>query len=168
MIAQTLTATVEGGSLMELVSGALALLGLLGTVWKHFDGKKKKRMLDAAIIGVKAALASLNTEDAEVVKQSIENAAGGKSAPLNIALKEEVRRTTSAMKAFVPAILICLFISGCAGHRAESHEAAVAHQQLLKAIRETSKPVMGVATGKWEAGWNEAERGAALWEEETK
>ena len=166
--AQALEALTKPG--VSLTEKILALLTVLGAVLAFIERARslmEKKKVGVLIEGIEAAAQHMPAIYSKQTKASVNEIAVARG--IEGVLHADVKKITKSFT--VPKILglmlICL-LSGCAGHRYEQHEAAVSHQQLLKAIRETSKPVMGVATGKWEAGWNEAERGAALWEEETK
>jgi len=152
ILAQTLTAIAEKPE--AYLDSLMPLLTLLGLLWgglASIRASNKAALLKAAIIGVKAGLDSLeNRADAEIVKLKIEQAAGGREAPLNQALKAEVRKTTSTLKAFSddpPApprlgalllVAVLLGASGCVSQAAR--DLAVAHEAHLVAFDGASVP----------------------------
>lgn len=150
LLAQTLTAGVveRPESYLDALMPLLTLLGLLWGGLETIRASKKAALLRAAIIGVKAGLDSLSKTEAEIVKEKIEEAAGGKAAPLNKALKAEVSKTTSTMQAYredglpklglLIAVSLLLGAGGCVS--AAAHNAALAAQESGAILRKASVP----------------------------
>ncbi len=75
-----------------------------------------------------------------------------------------VERGFAVVLVLIAILAVALSASGCAS--AETRAAAHEHRVLLGAVRAASVPAPGVTPAKWSAGWDEAERGAALLETE--
>ena len=147
-LAQTLTAQPE--TFADLAVPLITLLSLLWGALATIRASNKTALLRAAIIGVKAGLDALhNPADKEIVKQQIEAAAGGREAPLNVALKAEVKKTTASVVAYrddgLPHLGVLFFFAvlllgagGCIS--AAAHNAALAAQESGAILRKASVP----------------------------
>jgi hypothetical protein len=176
-LAQTLTADPQSlGTWAESLGPIVAIASLLYAWWIRGKAVDYRTMLRAAAVGLKAAMTELDRPVAEEIKAGIKAAVGD----LNEAMKAEVRQATApAVKAYddssptapprLGAIMLVsalMLSSGCTS--AETRAAAHEHAQLLHVVRAASQPAPGVTPAKWTAGWDEAERGAALLEEASK
>jgi hypothetical protein len=163
VIAQTFTAAApHAESLADSLGPVIAIVSLLWGGWQAIRASNKAALLRAAIVGVKAGLDSLAAVDAEKVKQQIELAAGGRAAPLNQALKAEVRKTTVERVAYtddppppprLAALLLAatlLLAPGCVSQAAR--DLAVAHEAHLIAFDGASVPHPAYTTDDSEPG----------------
>jgi len=182
-LAQTLTAVAEAAPIsLDGILSVVAVVSLIWGAWAQRGKWTKEALLRAAIVGVKAGLDSLsNRADAEIVKQRIEAAAGGKDAPLNLALKAEVKKTTQAIVAYrddgLPHLGILFFFAalllgagGCVS--AAVHNSAVVALDASKILRAASVPdpryTKPEEVEAWKALWAKQDAALRAIAEETK